>query len=412
MRISRIRAHLQRGSRDRSQTGPESGSAEGMAAFLRNSRALPAVTGIVIVGALVAGCGGGSESAESANWREATSVEDGGGMKKLIKDAKAEGQFNAMGLFDDWANYGGVLDAFSKKYDIEINNDTSTGSSQDLINAVERRKGQDNSLDYLDVGLSFADTAEKDGLLAEYAPQTADDIPKKNKSAKGFWYNHLGGTIAIGCDTSRVKKCPKTLKELRDPRYKGQVGIPGDPGSSENAFMVVAAASLASGGSLDNIEPGVKFFGELKKLGVFVPVEANAGTIEKGETPIVLDWDYLLKPIANQLAKDSDITFDITLPSDGKLSSFYTASINADAPNPAVARLFYEFLFSDEGQNLLLKGYVSPIRLATMIKAGTVDKEALKALPGGGAVTAPSPSLQQRETNQTKLKKLWPKAMK
>lgn len=52
-------------------------------------------------------CGDGEESESSANWREATSVEDGGGMDQLIDDAQAEGTFNAMGLYDDWANYGG-----------------------------------------------------------------------------------------------------------------------------------------------------------------------------------------------------------------------------------------------------------------------------------------------------------------
>ena len=46
----------------------------------------------------------------------------------------------------DWANYGGLLKAFSDKYDIEVNNDTSTGASQDLINAVKNRQGQEGPL--------------------------------------------------------------------------------------------------------------------------------------------------------------------------------------------------------------------------------------------------------------------------
>ncbi|WP_258934617.1 hypothetical protein [Nesterenkonia pannonica] len=90
-------------------------------------------------------CGDGGESEASQNWREAGSVEDGGGMDQLVEDAQAEGQFNAMGLYEDWANYGELLEAFSEEYDIEITNDTSTGSSQDLINAVVNRQGQDNS---------------------------------------------------------------------------------------------------------------------------------------------------------------------------------------------------------------------------------------------------------------------------
>ncbi|WP_293781652.1 ABC transporter substrate-binding protein [uncultured Aeromicrobium sp.] len=373
----------------------------------------PRVVGCTLAVALLtlSACSGGEESETSATWREATSVEDGGGMDELIEAAQAEGAFNAMGLYDDWANYGGLLQAFSEKYDIEINNDTSTGSSQDMVNAVVNRQGQDDSLDYLDIGLSFAAEADEDGLLAEYYPQTVEDVPPELRSESGTWINHLGGTIAIGCDTSRVEVCPKNFADLRDERYAGQVAIPGDPTTGESGFMVVQAAAVANGGSFDDIAPGVDFFAELQDMGVFLPVEASAGTIETGETPIVINWDYLLKPIADDLAESAGIDLEITLPTDGQVSSFYTASINADAPHPAVARLFMEFLFSDEGQNLLLQGYVTPTRLDAMIAAGTVDQEALAALPNQDGLSAPTPTLEQRTANQEVLTELWTEAL-
>ena len=98
------------------------------------------------------------ESEESAKWREATTLEEGGGMDALIEAAQAEGEFNTMGLYEDWANYGELLKVFGEKYDIKINNDVSSGASQDLINAVKNRKGQDNSLDYLDTGVAVSYT--------------------------------------------------------------------------------------------------------------------------------------------------------------------------------------------------------------------------------------------------------------
>lgn len=364
------------------------------------------VAGVVTLGLTACGDGGG-ESEASANWREATSAEDGGGMDQLIEDAQAEGQFNAMGLYEDWANYGPLLEAFSEEYDIEINNDTSTGSSQDLINAVINRQGQDNSLDYLDTGVSFAEDAAEDGLLAEYTPETIDDIEEEFQSESGTWINHLGGTIAIGCDTSRVDDCPENFEDLLDPQYSGQVALPSNPTASEGSFMIVHAAAEANGGSFDDIEPGIEFFGDLSGMGNLIPVEADAGTIETGETPIVIDWDYLLQPIANDLEEDADIEMEIHLPEDGQVSSFYAASINDDAPNPAVARLFYEFLFSDEGQNILLEGYVSPVRLDAMIEQGTVNEEALAELPSQDGIEAPQPSLEQREANQEIVNEQW-----
>lgn len=361
---------------------------------------------------ILAGCGSSSNSADTEGWRSATSVADGGGMNKLIEDAKSEGAFNAMGLYDDWANYGGLLDAFSEKYDIEINNDTSTGNSQDLINAVVNRKGRDDSLDYLDTGMSFAQDADADGLLAEYAPQSIDDIDEQYIGENGTWIGHLGGTVAIGCDTGRIDNCPQSFSDLKKPEYKGKVALPANPTNGESAAMVVYAAALANGGSLDDVQPGIDFFAELKKNGNFVPVEATSGTVETGETPIVLNWDYLLKPIADDLKEATGSEMKIREAKDGAVSSFYAASINADAPHPATARLFYEFLFSDEGQNLLMKGHVFPVRLNAMLESGTADQKAVDALPGKNPeITAPMPTLDQRAENQKVLDAEWSKAM-
>lgn len=376
--------------------------------FTRTQKVL-GTTAVALFG--LTACGGSEESEASSTWRSATTVEEGGGMEQLIEDAQAEGAFNAMGLYDDWANYGGLLEAFSEKYDVEINNDQSTGSSQDLINAVVNRQGQNDSLDYLDTGVSFADEAEDDGLLAEYAPQTIDDVGEDFRSENGQWINHLGGTMAIGCDTSRVEDCPENLGDLLDEQYEGQVAIPSDPTTGESGFMIVHAAADANGGSFDDIEPGIEFFDELSEMGNFIPVEANAGTIETGETPIVINWDYLLQPIANDILEDTGNILEINIPQDGQVSSFYAASINDDAPNPAVARLFYEFLFSDEGQNLLLEGYVTPVRLVAMNEQGTVDEEALSELPNQDGIEAPQPTLEQREANQEVVNSLWTEAL-
>lgn len=369
-----------------------------------------AITAATVTALSLSACSSsGAGSAESEKWREATSVEEGGGMDALIEAAQAEGEFNTMGLYDDWANYGELLKTFGEKYDIQINNDVSSGASQDLINAVKNRKGQDNSLDYLDTGMGFAQDAAEEGLLAEYYPETADEIGKDKQSDNGTWYNHLGGNMAIGCDTNAVEKCPTDWKELTNPEYKDKIAMAGDPTSGESGFMTVLAASLANGGSLDDIQPGLDFFEELSDAGNFLPVAASAGTIETGETPIVINWDYLLAPIADDL-ESSAVDLRISIP-DQTVSSYYAASINEDAPHPAVARLWFEFLFSDEGQNLLLDGYVKPVRLQNMVDAGTVDQAALDKLPEGSLEDHPQPSLEQRESQHPVLVDGWGKAV-
>ncbi|NLS08586.1 DUF4073 domain-containing protein [Nesterenkonia sp. MY13] len=65
------------------------------------------------LGLTACGGGDGGNGGDTEHWRDATSVEDGGGMEQRIEDAQAEGTFNAMGLYEDWASYGALLDAFS-----------------------------------------------------------------------------------------------------------------------------------------------------------------------------------------------------------------------------------------------------------------------------------------------------------
>ena len=72
------------------------------------------------------------------------------------------------------------------------------------------------------------------------------------------------------------------------------------------------------------------------------------------------------------------------------LGSYYVQAISKDAPHPAAARLWQEFLYSDEGQNLWLKGGARPVRADAMEKAGTIDAAAFaRAAQGRGHAGVP-----------------------
>ena len=71
-------------------------------------------------------------------------------------------------------------------------------------------------------------------------------------------------------------------------------------------------------------------------------------------------------------------------PTDGLVSGYYSQAISINAPHPAAARLWEEFLYShdaDGGQNGWLKGYARPIELAAMQADGTADAAALAKIP-------------------------------
>ena len=114
-------------------------------------------------------------------------------------------------------------------------------------------------------------------------------------------------------------------------------------------------AALANGGSADNIAPGVEFFRQLKEAGNFLPVDPTPATIASGQTPVVIDWEYLNVGAARR-ARRPERTGRLVVPDGAAVGAFYVQAINKDAPHPAAARLWQEFLYSDEGQNIWLQG--------------------------------------------------------
>jgi putative spermidine/putrescine transport system substrate-binding protein len=364
--------------------------------------------------AAVAGCGSSQKAADAQNTKtgaaSATSAQDAGGLDALVAAAKAEGTLNVITLPRDWANYGEIMDTFSKKYGIKVNDDNPDGSSQDEINAVKSLKGQDRAPDVLDLGGAFAQSGAKEGLFAPYKVQTWADIPDNQKDTDGAWYNDYGGYISIGCDAKKIPVCPQTFADLKRPQYKGKVALNGDPTKSGSAFAGVFAASLAGGGSFTNIQPGIDYFAALKKSGNYIPVESTPATIEKGETPISIDWDYLNAGYTKELAAKG-IDWKVAVPADGIYGNFYCQAINKTAPHPAAARLWQEYLYSDEGQNLFLKGSARPVRLPKMTASGKADATLVAALPPVDAAKAQLPSPEQVDAAKKVLTDGWTKAL-
>ena len=304
---------------------------------------------------------------------EATSLADIGSMDDLVKAAQDEGELNVIALPPDWANYGEIIKTFSDKYDIKVNSAQPDGASQDEINAANQLQGTDRAPDVFDLGQSVA-LANTD-MFAPYKVDTWDTIPDEFKDPDGQWVNDYGGYMSVGYDSSKVPDV-KSLDDLLGKDFKGKVALNGDPTQAGAAFSGVVMASVANGGSADDVAPGVDWFQKLSDAGNFLPVDPTPATVQSGQTPVVIDWDYLNA----SLTKDVP-TWKVFVPNDAVVAGYYFQAINADAPHPAAARLWQEFLYSDDGQNLWLKGGARPVRAQAMADAGTIDQGLYDALP-------------------------------
>ena len=323
--------------------------------------------------AIVTACGSVTTvSSNGVNPSTATSAAAFGGMSGLIAAAKKEGQLNVIALPPDWANYGAIISGFTAKYGIKVNSANPNGSSQDEVNAVREQGGTSRAPDVLDIGMAVA--LANTALFAPYEVTEWNDIPAPQKDANGLWYQDYGGYMSIGYDSSKFTIT--SVQDLLKPEFKGAVALNGDPTKANAALNGVMMASLANGGSLDNIAPGVAFFHKLNQLGNFVPIQATTATVKNGTTPVVFDWDYL------SAAHGQDVpSWKVFVPPNAVLGGYYAQAISKTAPDPAAARLWEEYLYSAAGQNLWLQGGARPVEMAAMTTAGTLNQTYAAALP-------------------------------
>jgi putative spermidine/putrescine transport system substrate-binding protein len=327
-------------------------------------------------------------------------------IKELVAEAKKEGHINTIALPPDWANYGEIMSTFQKKYGLAITNDNPDGSSAQENQAITSLKGDSRAPDVVDVGPSFAVAGAASGLYGKYFPSTFSTIPRAMNDTRGFWYGDYWGAISIGYNQNLVSTPPTTWKDLLKPEYKGKVALNGSPLQSNSAVSGVIAAALANGGSVANVGPGIDFFATMKKSGNFIPVQTTSSTVASGQTPISIDWDY------NNLAYVAEFPaarWKVAIPSDGVYGGYYAQAINAAAPHPWSARLWEEFLYSDQGQLLYLKGFAHPARFNDLAKRKKIPSSLLSALPAPALYAkAKFASLGQQTTAKATIATDWP----
>jgi putative spermidine/putrescine transport system substrate-binding protein len=329
----------------------------------------------------------GSSGGSSVNWANETSATAGGGMSALIKAAKAEGTLNVIALPPTWANYGTIISTFEKDYGITVNSALPDGTSQQEVDAVKTENGTSKAPDVMDIGMSVA--LANTSLFAPYEVSTWSSIPTAQKASNGLWVQDYGGYMAVGY--SSKFGTITSLSQLLGPKFKNSVALNGNPTSANAALNGVMMANLAEGGSASNIADGVSFFAKLKAAGNFSPVSATGASIKAGTTPVVFNWDYL-----NLGSYVGVSDWKVFIPANAVHGGYYAQAINKNAPHPAAARLWEEFLYSQSatgGQNLWLQGGARPVEQAAMTSDGSIDTSAASKLPAiSGTPTFLSPS--------------------
>jgi putative spermidine/putrescine transport system substrate-binding protein len=374
------------------------------------------VAGLVLALAIVAAACDGSgprppapSSAPSAR-PSAGAASDGppgspDALTDLVTAAEAEGTLTTIGLAHEWCGYGEVLKTFTSRYAItvnELNPDATFSDQLAAVKANRETKGPE-APDVIDVGMSFGEAARAEGLLAPFKVSTWATIPAAVKNPEGFWYGDYYGVLVFETNRSAGATPPADWADLLASSRSGKFALAGDPRVSTQAIETVYAAALANGGSLDDAAPGLAFFAKVNKAENLLPTIATQTRIADGSTPVSVRWTY--SALAHRDVAAGSPEIEVTVPVTGRLAGASVQAISAFAPHPNAARLWIEFLYSDEVQNIWLQAHCFPARLDDLLARGAVTPEIVANLPDiEGAVF---PTLKQLNAASNLITQKW-----
>ncbi|MBW5448671.1 ABC transporter substrate-binding protein [Cohnella sp. CFH 77786] len=317
---------------------------------------------LAVLALTVAACGNKSEggSQEAASAAVPT-------LEELVAPAQQEGQVVSVGMPDTWANWKDTWDQLNTKYQIK-HTDTDMSSAEEIAK-FEAEKNKPTA-DIGDVGIAFGPLAVQKGVTQPYKTQYWDEVPDWAKDKDGHWMVAYTGSISFFCNKDLVQECPKSWADLENAAGKYKVSV-GDVTKASQAQHAVLAAALAHGGDEGNIQPGIDYFKKLAEKDIIGKVDVSPANIQKGEIAVALLWDFNALGYRDQFGKDK---YEVNIPSDGSVISGYATIINKWAPHPNAAKLARAYIFSDEGQINLAKGYARPIRSSVKLPADVEAK--------------------------------------
>ncbi len=323
------------------------------------------VLGLLVLLALFAvACGGAAPTAAPA---QPTTAAAPPADQALMDGAKQEGQLISYGMSSDWVNLGEIFTNVENKYGVK-HTDTDMTSAEQITHLLAEKNAP--VMDIADIGYDFLGQLISNNLAMTYKNPSWDKIPTEFKDPNGQWAVAYWGAISFLVNTDIVKTVPQTWDDLLKPDYKDQV-CSRDPRVSTYATGSVLAAAYAHGGGEDNVQPGLDWFKQLRDSGnLRQGVVLNVASVQKGECPIslVYDFDGFAKRDATKLP------LQVVIPTDATVGMLFAEYISSVAPHPNAAKLANGYLFSDEGQTLLAKGYAHPARKDVQLPADIASK--------------------------------------
>jgi len=277
-----------------------------------------------------------------------------------VPAAKLQGaQFQTYGMPDSWANYGEVLQKLGHRYGFMVNHADTDMSSLEEITKFEAEKNNAVAI-CADISILFGKVADQKGVVPPYIPPNAVKLPVGLKGEKGGSVATFTGVPAIVVNTDVVKNVPKTWADLAKPEYKGKVSTINAAGGGGTDVATFIAWAYALGGDETNLKPAIGYAKTI--VGQYAAASGNAQTLEKGEVPIQIKYDFNCIAAAKAV-KAKGVNAQVVIPADGSIYAPSALMLNKyNTAKMDVAKLMLDFVLSDEGQAAFAKFGARPIR--------------------------------------------------
>jgi iron(III) transport system substrate-binding protein len=183
---------------------------------------------------------------------------------------------------------------------------------------------------------------KRDGLLEPYVTEDAASFPAEHRDPDGTFATFRAWVCVIGYNTNMVKaeEAPKSYADLLDPKWTGRI-VKAHP--SYSGTIMTATFQMAR-------DLGWGYFEKLAKQKV-LQVQSSADPPKKlalGERAVMADGnEYNMFQL-----KGRQSPVEIVYATEGSPLIVGPNALFKQAPNPNAARLFQQFMFSAEAQQL------------------------------------------------------------
>ena len=273
-------------------------------------------------------------------WKELEKLPSAEREKKLIEGAKTEGEtvwYTNSGI-DNASRY---IQAFKKLYPFTNPQVWRAKTRQVTQRVISEAGAGRNLVDVIKPSTDLLPALLEKGLIGRYETPARAIYPAHAKSAYFTNMNYAFRVFAFNPRKVARKDVPKSWQELLEPRWKGEILF--DESSLEEVMALLAAWGR---------EKTVNYFTRLSQQRLLIRVGRDTTTqmMMAGEAPLaVTTYAY-----NNENLRATDAPVD-WIAEDLIPALMYPLTLARNAPHPYSAALFYDFLLSEPGQQLIAK---------------------------------------------------------